>query len=714
MRQILQSLKNGDIQLVDIPSPIQQDGQLLIQSACSLLSAGTERMLIDFGKASLAGKARSQPEKVKEVVNKFNTDGIFATLDAVNNKLDQPIPLGYSNVGEVIGVGKGVSGFSVGDRVVSNGPHAEVVSVPLNLCAKIPGNVSYSEASFTVLGAVALQGIRLIKPTLGEAIVVTGLGLVGLLTVQLLKANGCRVLGIDPDPIRSELARSFGAEIVRLVDGEDPLLKAVEFSRGRGVDGVVVTATTESSNPIHQAAQMCRQRGRIVLVGVTGLKLSRADFYKKELTFQVSSSYGPGRYDEDYEVKGRDYPIGFVRWTEQRNFEAVLDMMAAGKLDVNPFITHRFLFTEAARAYDLLSSKENSLGIVLDYSTLPLDRLERNKSVEPAKNDGIQKQRVGGNISIGFIGAGNYSRAVLIPAFKAAGADLRYIASLNGLSGHHAGKKFGFTKISTNTSEVLNDPDTDALIITTRHDSHAQFVIKGLESKKHIFVEKPLCLTLEELVEIESVYSKQATLTNDAPILMVGFNRRFSPHVVKIKSLLRATSGSKSFVLTVNAGAISSEHWTQSLLIGGGRIVGEACHFIDLLRFLAGSNIESWSCETMAAECPDTTTINLKFVDGSIGTIHYFANGSKAFPKEQLLVFSAGRVLRLENFRQLVGFGWPSFKKQKTWRQEKGQKKCTAAFIKAVAYAQESPIPPEEIFEVSRVAIEIGAKLNHG
>ena len=841
MKQILQSLKDGTTELAEVPAPRAAAGQVLIATTRSVVSAGTERMLVDFGKASYLDKARQQPDKVKQVLDKVKTDGLAPTLDAVRNKLDQPLPLGYCNAGVVLE--SGVEGFAPGDRVVSNGHHAEVVRVPKHLCARIPDGVDDESAAFTVLGAIGLQGIRLVNPTLGEAVVVSGLGLIGLLTVQMLRANGCRVLGVDFDTRRCALARQFGAEAVDLSLGEDPVAAALAFSRGRGVDAVIVTASTRSDELMHQAADMCRKRGRIVLVGVVGLNLRRDDFFKKELTFQVSASYGPGRYDPLYEEQGQDYPVGFVRWTEQRNFEAVLDMLAAGTLDVKPLITHRLALAEAERAYAIVGGAEPSLGIVLEYPGVELGELSRTVALaadaagsvvgaqpcfdaaqhrpgraaldageigpigltsprglgsyeegglspRPMPNgaEAGQGSHGVGRCVVSFIGSGNYATAVLIPAFKATGAVLQCVASSGGVSGVHAGRKFGFAETTTDTDRVFDDAAANTVVISTRHDSHARLVIRALRAGKHVFVEKPLCLTLAELAEIEGVLlgspspqpsplegegeqgiggspdapghisevaavgaqpsgrtapvnfenpeagvlaggtnsggegasSPRPVLSGveaglgscngEAGLLMVGFNRRFSPLVVKMKALLSGLSAPKAMVMTVNAGAIPADHWTQDPAVGGGRIIGEACHFIDLLRHIAGAPIVSHSRLAMESATGDSVSLQLGFADGSIGTIHYLANGHKSFPKERLEVFCGGRILQLDNLRQLTGFGWPGFSKMKLWRQDKGQKACAAAFVSAVEQGGSVPIPLTEILEVSRVTIEVAGR----
>jgi len=699
VKQVLQSLRNGTIEVASVPMPAAQRGNLLIASSRTLISAGTERMLVDFGKAGLIDKMRQHPDKVRLVIDKVKTDGLLATLQAVRGKLDQPLAMGYSNTGVVIGVGAGVSGFALGDRVASNGKHAEIVNVPAALCARVPAGVSDDEAAFTVLAAVALQGIRLVQPTLGEAVVVTGLGVIGLITVQLLRAHGCRVMAVDYDERRLELSRRFGAEPVSLAAGVSPLDAARSFSRGRGVDAVIVAASTRSSDPIHHAAAMCRKRGRIVLVGVAGLELRREDFYEKELTFQVSCSYGPGRYDPAYEEGGHDYPVGYVRWTEQRNFEAVLDMMADGRLDVEPLVSHRFGIEDADRAYAALTEDRSALGILIEYPQAAVPATS-------ATTVGVARAAPSsGRAVASFIGAGNYATAVLLPAFKAVGVKLRSVASRTGVSGLHAARRFGFEETTTDVDAVLADEASNVMVITTRHDSHAELVVRSLQAGKHVFVEKPLCLTRDELSEIEAAFRAAGRH------LMVGFNRRFSPHVQKMRALLESIKQPKVFVMTVNAGAIPREHWTQDPLIGGGRIVGEACHFIDLLRHLAASAITAVHV-TSTANAPhapvpnDSATIALRFEDGSSGTIHYITTGHKRFPKERLEVFVGGRILQLDNFRRLTAFGWPGFTRMSTWRQDKGQHACVAAFVDAIENGGAAPIPFEELIEVSRIAIE--------
>lgn len=697
MKQILQSLRTGATEVGEVPAPAVGRGQLCIHTRASLVSAGTERMLVEFGKANWLDRARQQPDKVRMVLEKVRTDGLMATWESVQSKLDEPLALGYCNVGTVAAVGTGVAGFAVGERVVSNGCHAEVVCVPHKLCARIPDSVSDEQAAFTVLGAIALQGIRLVQPTLGECVVVTGLGLIGLLTVQLLRAQGCRVMGIDPDAQKLALATQFGAEMVISPAVEPDVLSAAQsFSRGRGVDAVLIAASTQSSGPVSQAARMCRKRGRIVLIGVTGLELSRADFYEKELSFQVSCSYGPGRYDPAYEEAGHDYPVGFVRWTEQRNFEAVLDMMAAGRLDLAPLISHRFPIESAVEAYELLASDAPSLGMILTYRSDDVRVLER-QTVQLAARAAPQGKGV-----VAFLGAGNYASRVLMPAFRRAGAALHTAVSARGVSSAHFGRKFGFAAASTDWLAAVTDTAVDTVVVATRHDAHARQVLAALRAGKHVFCEKPLCLTLEELAEIERAATAPA-----APLLMVGFNRRFAPLTVRLKQRLAAIREPKSFVLTVNAGAIPVDHWTQDLAVGGGRIVGEACHFIDLLRHLAGAPIHSWQRVVMDAPTADTLSIQLGFGDGSIGALHYLANGARNFPKERLEVFAAGRILRLDNFRRLTGYGWPGISTVTLWRQDKGVQPCVNEFLAGIRRGDRSPIPIDEVIEVARLSIEM-------
>lgn len=704
MRQILQDMSSGETKLVAAPSPRIRPRHVLIDTAASLISTGTERMLLEFGSASLLEKARQNPGRVTQVLDKVRTDGLMSTIEAVRSKLAEPIPLGYCNVGIVREVAGDILDLRRGDRVVSNGPHADVICVSRNLCARVPDGVSNEKAAFTIPASIGLQGIRLAEPTLGESFAVIGTGLIGLLTVQLLKAHGCRVLAVDVDASKLKIARQFGAETCHISAGEDPVAEATKFSRGRGVDGVIIAAATKSHDPVSQSARMCRKRGRIILVGVAGLSLNREDFYEKELTFQVSCSYGPGRYDPVYEEMGQDYPVAHVRWTEQRNFEAVLDLFASGSLRVDSLISYRHQFDDAIKAYQILKDDRAALGIVLNYRHDVDDR--HAESVTLSSRDGLASPRRQTNPpSIGVIGAGNYASRVLIPAFKMAGAQLRTLASASGTSSAVHGLRAGFAEATSNTDEMIADQEIDAIVIATRHNTHADFVVKALRARKHVFVEKPLALTITDISTVESAHASCGRF------LMVGFNRRFAPHTRTIKRLLSQVSEPKAFVMVMNAGAVPVDHWTQDPHIGGGRIIGEACHYIDLMRYLAGAEIISVQAYSMGRSngtriTEDKSVIVLTFSDGSFGTIHYLANGASSFSKERIEVFVEGRTLQLDNFRKLRGFNWPGFRREILWRQDKGHKRCVAEFLRAIESGESPPIPASEIFEVARVTIE--------
>ncbi len=687
MRQVLQHLKTGVMELAEVPCPPVGRGQVLIQTRASLISAGTERMLVEFSKANLIQKARQQPDKVKQVLDKIRVDGLLPTLETVFRKLDQPLPLGYCNAGVVLEVGQGVTDVQPGDRVISNGNHAEIVCVPRNLVAKVPENVTDEQASFAVLSSIALQGVRLLGPCLGEKVMVFGMGLIGLITVQLLRASGCEVLGVDLNSQRLRLAEQFGAKTVDLSCGADPTEAARAWTADCGVDGVIITASAKTDEIMHRAAESCRKRGRIVLVGVVGLNLRRNDFYDKELTFQVSCSYGPGRYDESYEQGGHDYPPGYVRWTEGRNFTAILSTMSSGVLDVSPLITHRFKLDDTLQAYQTIQRDPSALGVVLQYSE-PVDR----SSVVMISQC---RTAAAGKAVAGVIGAGNFSTAVLLPALAKTGTRLACVADLNGAAAKHAALKFGAEKAVTDYRQILDDRDVNTVFVVTSHNTHARFICEALYAGKHVFTEKPLCLSQAELEQIESAIRDHSSAT-----LMVGFNRRFSPHTQKIKVLLAGRSGPLCMNMTVNAGDIPASHWTQDPERGGGRIVGEGCHFIDLLSFIAASPVKSVSA-AMVGQGPairdDKMSMVLEFADGSIGTVNYFANGAKSYPKETLEIFSDGKVLRLENFRATYGFGFKGFKRFKTVRQDKGHAAEIAEMIRCVEQGGAPMIPFSEL-----------------
>ena len=714
MKQVLQQLGSGETHLLDVPTPAISANEVLIRSSKSLISVGTEKMLLEFGRASYLKKARQQPEKVRQVLEKMQTDGVLPTIEAVRGKLETAIPLGYSNVGVVMAAGKDVTEFKVGDRVVSNGNHAEEVAVSKNLCAIIPDNVTDEDATFTVLGSIALQGVRLAAPTLGETFVVIGLGLLGLLSAQLLRANGCRVIVYDLDAKRMEHAAKQGFETVGLSGDDDPVITAIASTDGTGVDGVIITAATQSDEPVRQAAKMCRKRGRIVLVGVTGLNLDRSLFYEKELTFQVSCSYGPGRYDSSYEEHGNDYPIGFVRWTVQRNFQAILALLSNGNLTVADFISHRFPIDDVASAYDLVASPNvPSLGIVLQYEDNEAGEQPKPKrkiSLSPAKGEARNN---GSPVSIAMVGAGNYASRTLVPAFLAAKAKLDTVVSRGGVTATNLGRKAGFDHASTDVDDVIASDGNNTIVIATQHNTHAQLVQDALKFAKHVFVEKPLGITHEEVSRIEEAWHQNQASAGS--LLMIGFNRRFSPLVVEMKRLVERSKAPKTIICTINAGDIPVSHWTQDPAIGGGRLIGEGCHFIDLMRHLVGAPIVDWQVMTVSSDNgsdtdDDKATVTLTFEDGSLGTLHYFANGHRSFPKERIDVFVDGKSLHIDNFISLVGYGWPGFKKKKLWSQDKGQVACAEAFVSAINNGKQSPIPADEIFEVARVSIDIGEK----
>ncbi|HYH83634.1 MAG TPA: bi-domain-containing oxidoreductase [Longimicrobium sp.] len=708
MQQLLNHLDTGKITLREVPVPSASGPSLLVETRATVVSPGTERMLLEFGRANLLAKVRSQPDKARQVVDKMRTDGIGPTLEAVRAKLDAPIPLGYCHAGVVVEVGSRPGGFAVGDRVVTNGPHAEYARVPHTLAARIPDGVGYDAAAFTPLAAIGLQGIRLAEPTLGETVVVFGLGLIGLLTVQLLRANGCRVVGIDRDPGRLALAERFGAVAL---DGSagDPVARVLALTGGVGADAVLLTLASASDEPVHQAAAMSRKRGRLVLVGVTGLNLVRDDFFKKELSFAVSCSYGPGRYDPRYEEGGHDYPLPFVRWTEQRNFEAVLGLMAGGQVDPLPLVTHRFGFDQAAAAYEVIGGTEPSLGVVLNYAgrggALPgaaerVVELRPPPASPPAAHSAV------------MIGAGNFATRTLLPALQSAGVRLRTIASGGGTSGAVAGDKFGFERTTTDTDAALADPAADTVYVLTRHDTHARLAIRALQAGKHVFVEKPLALTNEELDAVADAARASGRM------LMVGFNRRFAPLARRVAGYLRGRSGPLSVVATVNAGAIPAEHWTQDPAVGGGRIVGEALHWMDLARSLVGAPITGVHAtparDARGVAVDDIAHLALTFADGSTAVVHYLASGAKSFPKERIECFWDGKTVAIDNWRRLRRFGVPGPLLERGKAMDKGHAAEIAAWDAAVKAGGPAPIPLDELVEVSRWAIRAAEQARGG
>lgn len=709
MKQVLQNLSNGETLVTEVPAPAPTAQRLLVQSRKTLISAGTEKMLVEFGQSGLIGKAKAQPEKVKQVLDKIRTDGLLPTLDAVFSKLGEPLPLGYCNAGVVKHVGAQVTDLEVGDRVVSNGAHAEIVSVPPLLCAKIPENVSDDEAAFTVLASIGLQGVRLAEPTLGETVVVYGLGLIGLVTVQLLRANGCRVIGIDISPSRLELARDFGAEVIHGGECADIPGKIATMTSLRGADAVLITASAKNDAIIGNSAKMCRKRGRVVLIGVVGLNLNRSDFYEKEISFQVSCSYGPGRYDSAYEQHGQDYPIGYVRWTEQRNFEAILDMLSAGSISFKPLVTHHFALEHAADAYSTIQQDSSAMGVLIDYpvevdaaQTVCIAAASRKARAPTSGAPAKLTTATGGSgpVVAAVIGAGNFTRATLMPALKGLALRMKYVVGrTGGAAVQHVAQKFSAENATTDLEHVLADPEVNLVLITTNHDSHASLVCRALAAGKHVFVEKPLALNVADLRAVS-----ETVVAYPMQLLMVGFNRRFSPHSVRCHDLLKGRAGPIAANILINAGEIPATHWVHDERLGGGRIIGEACHFIDLLVYLTGSRVRSVSAQRMGgmvAVHDDKMAITLSMADGSVASISYFANGSKSFPKESISLFSDKRVLTIDNFRQTVGYGYPSFRKLKTMRPDKGHRQQFAALIKAVSETGQGLIPFEQLSNVT-------------
>jgi predicted dehydrogenase/threonine dehydrogenase-like Zn-dependent dehydrogenase len=702
MKQIIQDLKNGNTILEEFPAPDIKSGHLLIETTRSLVSLGTERMLVEFGKSNLLQKAKKQPDKVIEVINKVKTDGLKPTINAVLNKLGQPLPLGYCNVGRVIAIGKGVEGFSIGDRVASNGPHAEYVCVPKNLVVQIPDGVSDEEASFTVIGAIGLHGIRLASPTLGETVVVVGLGLIGLVTAQLLKANGCRVIGFDYDNVKVEIARKFGIDAVNPADGVDQVGYVQNSTGNIGADAVIITASNKSNEIISQSAKMSRKRGRIILVGVIGLDISRADFYEKELTFQVSCSYGPGRYDEQYEQKGQDYPLPFVRWTEKRNFETILNAIASKSIDVKSLITERIALDNYNEIYSDMNNGR-SIASILEYPEKISNKPKRSIRLNSA-------EFIGGQGVVGIIGAGNFTSSMILPCLKKTQAKLKYISSAGGLTGTVLAKKFNIANSTTDNSSILNDKDVDLVMVTTRHNSHASLVVQALDQGKHVFVEKPLALNLEELDQIiEATVKSKKTLT-------VGFNRRFAPLAVKMKNLLGNTGSPMNIVATMNAGFIPSNVWVHDLEIGGGRIIGEACHFIDLISFLTNSQVVS-VCMNALGQHPmdnsDNATILLKYENGTNAVINYFANGSKAYSKERVEVYHQERTFVMDNWRKLTGYGVKNFSSASSG-QDKGHQSQFNLLIESVTKGGNQIIPFDQIINTTKVGFAAIESLRNG
>ena len=700
MQQIVQNIRTGKLSVTAIPDPLARPGHVLIANAASVISAGTEKTAMKLARKSLLGKARERPDQVRRVLEKLRNEGFFQTLAQVRERLDEPMSMGNSSAGVVLACGDGVQNFKPGDRVVSNGPHAGVVCVPKHLCARVPEGVPLEHAAFGVLGAIALQGVRLSRATLGETVLVIGLGLIGQLTVALLKAAGVRVLATDLDATRCDLAAAkMGADEARPKLSPNDVM---ERTGGLGADAVIITASTKSKGPMDLAANAVRTKGRVVLVGVVGLELDRRPFYFKEAEFVVSCSYGPGRYDPVYEGQGHDYPPAYARWTEQRNIQAVLDLMGSGNLDVSPLISHRFPIDTAEEAYELIESgTEPYLGIVLTYPEVPQSSgkhlIELKAPTQPK-----------GKISVGCLGAGNFARLVLLPMIsRVTDFHPRLLCSAGGVNAAHTGSKLGFEAATTDEDEVFNDPHIDALFIMTRHDQHARQVVKAIEARKHVFVEKPLALTLEEMEELESTL---AAAPDPKPLLMVGFNRRFSPAAVKVRDFFARVPEPLTVSVRFNAGPIPQDHWTQDDKVGGGRIIGEACHGIDLATFLTGSppvRVYAESIGGMSAPgiTDDQCFITLRHANGCISQIAYLAGGDKSFPKERVEVFGGGQIAIIDDFREFTLCSGGKIKHYRNKTQDKGHAAEIERFALSLMKGESVPIPWNELRSVSTAAI---------
>ncbi len=698
MKQVFQDARSAEIIVAHVPAPKLLPGCLLVRTAASLVSAGTERASSEFASKNLLQKARMRPDLVRDVLTKISRDGLFATASAVRTRLDQPTALGYSSAGTVIAVGEGVNDIKPGDRVACAGAgqavHAEFACVPRLLIAKIPADsVSFDEAAFTTIGAVALHGIRNADVKLGDIVAVIGLGLLGQLTVQILKAAGCCVLGMDVSAQRAELALRMGADAV-CTSASDFQDLCVQRSAGHGVDSVLIAAQTASNEPVNLAGTIARNRAVVVAVGTVAMDIPRRSFYEKEINFRVSRSYGPGRYDAAYEQKGIDYPIGYVRWTETRNMDAFLKLVADQKLNLHPLISHRFPIVDAHSAYDLITGKtdETFLGVLISYP----QQADLRRRVEMP----VPQRRVASHnsVQIGFLGAGGFAFSTLLPALRRVPAVEMVVASAaSGSHAWHAAKKFGFRSCTTDDSEIINNPAVNAVVIATRHHLHAAQVIAALSSGKHVFCEKPLCLREEELCAIATAHDSSASAQ---PILMVGFNRRFAPMAIRMKSFMQQAGEPLALHYRINAGPLPADHWLNDPLQGGGRILGEVCHFVDCLSFITGSTAIEVETRSLpgARYSNDNVVCSLRYADGSHGTITYVANGDKSFPKERVEVFGGGRVAVLEDFRRLeLVHGGKKSVTRSLLRQDKGHRAELEAFVRAIQNGQQSPTPFREV-----------------
>jgi len=710
MKQLLQQVSGGEIEVVDVPAPKLLAGCVLVRTAASLVSVGTERASSEFARKNLLQKARMRPDLVREVWNKVRRDGVAPAVAAVRSRMDQPSAPGYSSAGTVVAVGAGVTDIRPGDRVACAGAghavHAEFACIPRLLLARIPPDspvsVSFDHAAATTVGAVALHGVRTADVKLGDIVGVIGLGLLGQLTAQILKAAGCRVVGTDIDRGRVDLALRLGADAAS--ESSTGFLDAcMQQSGGRGVDAVLIAAQTPSSDPVNLAAEVARDRAVVVAVGTVGMALERRTFYEKELDFRVSRSYGPGRYDAAYEQKGVDYPIGYVRWTETRNMEAFLQLLADAKVDVGALITHRFPIDQAQSAYDLITGKsqQDFLGVLITYPELA----EETRRVTVAWNGRANAVAAANSVAIGLLGAGNFATSTLLPAIKrVGGVTLVGVCAANGSHSHHTAKKFGFHYSATDEDSLIGDAAINTIVVATRHHLHARQVLAALKSGKHVFCEKPLCLNEDELrdiVRVSEVEQAEDQQPAGKPLLMVGFNRRFAPLALRLKSFLRGIHEPLALHYRVNAGFIPADHWLNDPEQGGGRVIGEVCHFVDFLTFLVGAapiEVQAHSLANPGKYSNDNVVSSLCFADGSQGTISYLANGDKSYSKERVEVFGGGAVAVLEDFRRLeLVFRGRKQVFRSLWRQDKGHRGEWEAFITAVRTGGDSPLPLEEI-----------------
>jgi predicted dehydrogenase/threonine dehydrogenase-like Zn-dependent dehydrogenase len=695
LKILAQTLKNGDVIVLEAPAPDLAPGCVRVRTLHSAISPGTEGTKIVTGRMSLIGKARAKPDQVKQVIEMAGQLGVKNTIRKVRDKLEGAQPLGYSTCGEVTGLGEGVDRFAIGDLVSCAGGgyanHADEVVVPVNLVVKVPEGVPAEAAAMTTIGAIALQGVRMAAPTLGENAVVVGLGAIGLMACQLLKANGCRVFAADIDGAAARRAVALGVADQAGQLGTDPVEEMIQtFSRGPGADLVLICAGTSSSEPVQMAGRITRQRGRVVVVGAVGMDLPRPNYYEKELSFAVSCSYGPGRYDPTYEEGGLDYPYGFVRWTEGRNMEAVLDLMAAGSLDPLPLVTHRFAFDDAPQAYAMIADRsEPFCGILLDYP--------REEKPTPSILALGSAAAAGDHVGVGFIGAGNFAQTFLLPPLKGhARVDFTNIFTRTGMTAADVGKRYGFANAVDSPQGVLQDEATAAVVVATRHDQHGPLVLAALEAGKHVFVEKPLCLTEAQLVAIRDRASAMSA-DGQLPVVLTGFNRRFSGSAQAVRKHFGRDPGALSMTYRVAAGRIPGTHWTQDPIEGGGRIMGEVCHFIDLMQFVCGGmpvEVSATALETPNTDitAADNVSINIRFSDGSVGNVCYFAEAAKTVPKERLEVHGAGRSAVLDNFSSVTLYAGRSKKTRRI--AGKGHPEEMKAFIDGVRRG-ESPISLE-------------------